>query len=56
VCFHALPVDGQPDPDHEETCEAAWIDPTRLDTMPIHPSMRIRIVQALTQPDTPHIC
>ena len=56
VCFHALPLDGQPDPDHEETCEAAWIDPTRLDTMPIHPSMRIRIVQALTEPDTPHIC
>jgi ADP-ribose pyrophosphatase YjhB (NUDIX family) len=56
VCFHALAVDGQPDPDHEETCEAAWVDPTRLDTMPIHPSMRIRIVQALTEPDTPHIC
>lgn len=55
VCFHALPVDGQPHPDHDETCEAAWIDPTRLDELPIHPSMRLRIAQALNEPDTPHI-
>jgi 8-oxo-dGTP pyrophosphatase MutT (NUDIX family) len=55
VCFHALPVDGQPHPDHHETCEAAWIDPARLDTLPIHPSMRLRIDQALTEPNTPHI-
>ena len=27
VCSHALPVDGQPHPDHDETCEAAWIAP-----------------------------
>lgn len=55
VCFHALPVDGRPHPDHDETCGAAWIDPARLDQMPIHPSMRLRIVHALTEPDTPHI-
>jgi 8-oxo-dGTP pyrophosphatase MutT (NUDIX family) len=55
VCFHALPVDGRPHPDHDETCGAAWIDPDRLDKMPIHPSMRLRIVHALTEPDTPHI-
>jgi hypothetical protein len=24
--------------------------------LPIHPSMRLRIVHALTEPDTPHIC
>jgi 8-oxo-dGTP diphosphatase len=56
LCFHALPVGGQPQPDHDETCEAAWLDPTQIDTLPIHPSMRIRIIQALTEPDTPHIC
>jgi len=27
VCFHALPVDGQPHPDDDETCEAASIEP-----------------------------
>jgi ADP-ribose pyrophosphatase YjhB (NUDIX family) len=56
VCFHALPVDGQPQADHDETCEAAWIAPDHLDVLPIHPSMRLRIVHALTEPDTPHIC
>jgi 8-oxo-dGTP pyrophosphatase MutT (NUDIX family) len=56
VCFHALPVDGQPEPDHDETCEAAWIHPAQIDTLPIHPSMRLRIVQALNAPNTSHIC
>ena len=55
MCFHALPVDGQPHPDHHETCDTAWIDPAGLDTLPIHPSMRLRIDQALTEPNTPHI-
>ena len=55
VCFHALPVDGEPHPDHDETCQAAWIEPDCLDRLPIHPSMRTRIVHALTEPDTPHI-
>jgi 8-oxo-dGTP pyrophosphatase MutT (NUDIX family) len=56
VCFHALPLDGQPQADHDETCEAAWIDPNHLDALPIHPSMRLRIAHALTETDTPHIC
>jgi 8-oxo-dGTP diphosphatase len=56
VCFHALPVDGQPHADHDETCQAAWIHPAQIDALPIHPSMRLRIVQALTEPDTPHVC
>jgi len=56
VCFHALPVDGQSQADHDQTCEAAWIAPDDLDVLPIHPSMRLRIVHALTEPDTPHIC
>jgi hypothetical protein len=55
VCFHALPVDGQPQADHEETCEAAWVDLARLDRLPIHPSMRIRIAHAISEPDTAHI-
>jgi ADP-ribose pyrophosphatase YjhB (NUDIX family) len=55
VCFHALPVDGRPQADHDETCEAAWVDPARLDRLPIHPSMRIRIAHAISEPETPHI-
>lgn len=53
VCFHGLPVDGAPHPDHDETCEAAWIDPDHLDELPIHTSMRLRIRQALTDPGRP---
>jgi 8-oxo-dGTP diphosphatase len=55
VCFHALPIDGQPHPDHDETCQAAWIGAAEIDALPVHPSMRLRIAQALTEPDTPHI-
>jgi hypothetical protein len=32
LCFHGLPVDPDPQPDHHERCEAAWIDPARFDT------------------------
>lgn len=56
VCFHAVPVVGQPHPDRHETCEAAWMDPAQLQDLPIHPSMRLRITQALTEPNKPHIC
>lgn len=51
----ARTADGEPHPDHDETCEAAWIDPARLHRLPLHPSMRLRIDQALTDPDVPHI-
>jgi ADP-ribose pyrophosphatase YjhB (NUDIX family) len=54
VCFHADPVDGAPEPDHDETCQAAWIHPADLDGLPVHPSMQLRIRQALTNPDTSH--
>ena len=47
VCFHALPVDGQPHLDHDETCEAAWFDPRRITELPVHPSMWVRITDAL---------
>jgi ADP-ribose pyrophosphatase YjhB (NUDIX family) len=38
VCFHALPVDGEPHPDHGEICEAAWINPTSVDHCPYTPA------------------
>jgi|tagenome__1003787_1003787.scaffolds.fasta_scaffold20087132_2 ADP-ribose pyrophosphatase YjhB (NUDIX family) len=53
VCFHALPVAGEPHPDHDETCEAAWFDPRRLAELPVHPSMRVRISDALDAASSP---
>jgi 8-oxo-dGTP diphosphatase len=47
MCFHADPLHGEPRPDHDETCEAAWIDLAQLDALPVHPSMRVRIDAAL---------
>jgi ADP-ribose pyrophosphatase YjhB (NUDIX family) len=55
VCFHAQPGCGRPQPDHDETCEAAWIDPADLEELSIHPSMQERISHALSDPNTPHI-
>jgi ADP-ribose pyrophosphatase YjhB (NUDIX family) len=55
VCFHARPVQGGPEPDHHETCEAAWVDTSEVARMPMHPSMRRRIDDALSEPRTPHI-
>ncbi len=49
VCFHAAPAPGTapPRPDQVETSAAVWIDPARLDTLPVHPAMRLWIVNAL---------
>jgi ADP-ribose pyrophosphatase YjhB (NUDIX family) len=55
VCFHARPVNGGPEPDHDETCEAAWVQPRQVPRLPMHPSMRRRISDALAEPRTPHI-
>jgi ADP-ribose pyrophosphatase YjhB (NUDIX family) len=55
VCFHARPVDGGPEPDHDETCEAAWVHPRQVPRMPMHPSMRVRVGDALSEPRRPRI-
>jgi ADP-ribose pyrophosphatase YjhB (NUDIX family) len=55
VCVHAKPVGGTPRADHDETCQAGWIDPAELPYLPIHPSMRQRIHDALACPDAPHL-
>jgi hypothetical protein len=49
VCFHAGPASGTtgPRPDQVETSAAEWIDPARLDTLAVHPAMRIWIVDAV---------
>lgn len=55
VCVHALPLDGTPHPDDDETCEAAWVPTDRLDALDIHPTMRRRISDALREPGQPHL-
>ena len=51
LCFHALPVAGEPCPDRTETCEVAWVPVTWIARFDIHPAMRRRIVNALCESD-----
>lgn len=55
VCFHATPLSGAPTPDHHETSDAAWVDPMVLPSLPVHPSMRLRIDHALADPSRAHL-
>jgi ADP-ribose pyrophosphatase YjhB (NUDIX family) len=55
VCLHARVLGGRPRPDSEETSEAGWFEPSELPALPIHPSVRRRITDAITQPDYPHL-
>jgi hypothetical protein len=55
VCFYATPLHGTPAPDHDETSEAAWIDSSLLASLPVHPSMRLRIDQAVADPTHAHL-
>ena len=50
VCFHAMPIDGQPRPDRNETRAAAWVDPDQVGELAVHPSMRERIADAVSGP------
>lgn len=45
---------GTPRPDGVESCAAAWVEPGRLGALPIHPTMRVRIDQALAEPARAH--
>jgi len=54
VCFFVSPIAGRPRPDGDETWEAAWVLPGRIPHLPIHPSIRMRIDHALTEPAQPH--
>jgi 8-oxo-dGTP pyrophosphatase MutT (NUDIX family) len=56
VCVHAVPISGdQPRADCEEACASSWADPRRLDDLPIHPSMRLRIREALDDSSGAHL-
>jgi 8-oxo-dGTP pyrophosphatase MutT (NUDIX family) len=50
LCLHARAVSGDPHPDRDEMVNAAWIAVDDILSLPIHPSMRLRIDHALTHP------
>jgi 8-oxo-dGTP pyrophosphatase MutT (NUDIX family) len=56
VVFHGVPVDDTaPRPDGVETCAAAWVSPDEAVGLASEPATRIRIADALTAADRPHL-
>lgn len=55
VCFHARAIGGQPRHDDTETKAATWVEPTDVENLSIHESMRRRISDALAARHEPHI-
>jgi 8-oxo-dGTP pyrophosphatase MutT (NUDIX family) len=47
LCFEARWIGGTPHEDGTETKAARWVNPSDLDDLNIHPSMRLRIDHAL---------
>jgi 8-oxo-dGTP pyrophosphatase MutT (NUDIX family) len=47
LCFEGRWIGGTPHEDGKETKAVRWVDPSDLDNLNIHPSMRLRIDHAL---------
>ncbi|MGX7827739.1 NUDIX hydrolase [Actinokineospora sp. 24-640] len=47
LCFEAKWISGSPREDGSETKAVKWVEPSELDRLNIHPSMRLRIDHAL---------
>jgi ADP-ribose pyrophosphatase YjhB (NUDIX family) len=54
VCFHACTHADDTQPDHDETTAAAWFDPEQATQLTMHPAMRQRLTDALTEPHLAH--
>jgi len=54
VCFHAVAATRNAQPDHNETTDAAWFAPEHLEPPTMHPAMRQRLTNALTDPNRAH--
>ncbi|WP_410618806.1 NUDIX domain-containing protein [Amycolatopsis sp. cmx-8-4] len=52
LCFEARWTGGTPREDGTETRAVRWVEPDALDTLDIHPSMRLRIHHALDESRT----
>ncbi|MGH3623090.1 MAG: NUDIX hydrolase [Sciscionella sp.] len=53
ICFRARPTGGQLRTSSESK-EVLWVDPTELDTLNIHPTLRLRITHGLEQRTEPY--
>jgi hypothetical protein len=47
LCFEGRRIGGTPHEDGTETKAVLWVDPSEMDNLNIHPSMRLRIDHAL---------
>jgi ADP-ribose pyrophosphatase YjhB (NUDIX family)/uncharacterized protein YciI len=55
MCFHARPTAGEPGPRGTETETVWWAEVSELDELPIHPSVRTQINDALGDRTRPRI-
>lgn len=54
VCFHAFTPARHATPDQKETSAAAWCDPEHATQLVMHPAVRQRLTDALTDPHRAH--
>jgi ADP-ribose pyrophosphatase YjhB (NUDIX family) len=54
LCFHARPVGGHAQKSSESS-QVQWVKPERIESLNIHPSMRLRIRHALEEPERPYL-
>ena len=57
LCFHGVPADpegGPPRPDGAETDAAGWCDLADVADLTMHPAMRLRLRNAVTEPRHTH--
>lgn len=55
VCYRAWALHGRPQPDEQETTEAAWFELGDVATLPTEPWTRLYIRHALSGVDGPHL-
>lgn len=55
ICFHAALISGVARQDDTEIKAVQWVDPSDLSTIKIHPSMRLRIDDAIAKHPEPRI-
>ncbi len=54
VCFHAVSTTSDAQPDDQEITAAAWFEPEQAAQLSMHPAMRQRLTDALTEPHQTH--
>ena len=54
LCFHAKPVSGDLTPSSESR-KVCWVSPDSVEGLKMHPSMRLRVDQALKQEAEPYL-